>query len=74
MSDLIKFLTEATAIPGLPGFEKPEADLVAKWFGKYSADVWQDPFCNTFARMGGPGPQGAGGSPQRRPGPHGALH
>jgi tetrahedral aminopeptidase len=57
MSDLIKFLSESTAIPGLPGFEKPASDLVAKWFGKYSADVWQDPFCNTFARMGGNGPK-----------------
>jgi putative aminopeptidase FrvX len=57
MSDLIKFLTESTAIPGLPGFEKPAADLVQKWFGKYSSDVWQDPFYNTYARMGGNGPK-----------------
>lgn len=57
MSDLIKFLTESTAIPGLPGFEKPAADMIAKWFGKHSADVWQDPFYNTYARMGGSGPK-----------------
>ena len=58
MTDLIKgFLREATAIPGLPGFEKPSADLAADWFGKYSADVWQDAFSNTFARMGGNGPK-----------------
>lgn len=51
------FLKEATAIPGLPGFEKPAADMIAKWFGKYSGDVWQDPFHNTFARIGGQGPR-----------------
>lgn len=57
MSDLIKFLRESTAIPGLPGFEKPAADMTAKWFGKHSADVWQDAFFNVFARMGGSGPK-----------------
>lgn len=51
------FLKESTAIPGLPGFEKPMADLAAQWFGKYTGDVWQDPFYNTFARMGGGGPK-----------------
>jgi tetrahedral aminopeptidase len=58
MTDLINgFLRESTAVPGLPGFEKPSADLAADWFGKYSADVWQDAFSNTFARMGGSGPK-----------------
>ncbi len=54
---IINFLKESTAIPGLPGFEKPIADLVAQWFGKYTGDVWQDPFYNTYARMGGGGPK-----------------
>jgi putative aminopeptidase FrvX len=54
---ILGFLMEATAVPGLPGFEKPAADLIAKWFGKHSPDVWQDPFYNTFARMGGRGPK-----------------
>jgi endoglucanase len=50
---VMSFLKEATAVPGLPGFEKPAADVIARWFGKYSADVWQDAFHNTFARVGG---------------------
>ncbi len=54
---IIHFLKESTTIPGLPGFEKPAADLVAQWFGKYTGDVWQDPFYNTFARMGGGSPK-----------------
>ena len=54
---IIHFLKESTAIPGLPGFEKPAADQVAQWFSKYTGDVWQDPFYNTFARMGGGGPK-----------------
>lgn len=54
---ILSFLKESTAIPGLPGFEKPAADMIAQWFGKYSGDVWQDPFYNTFARMGGSGPK-----------------
>jgi endoglucanase len=57
MSELIKFLRESTAIPGLPGFEKPVADMTVKWFAKHSADVWQDAFFNVFARMGGNGPK-----------------
>ena len=58
MPDTItEFLRESTAIPGLPGFEKPSAELVRQWFGTYSQDVWQDPFYNTFARMGGNGPK-----------------
>jgi tetrahedral aminopeptidase len=55
---VLSFLREATAVPGLPGFEKPAADLIAKWFGKYSSDVWQDTFYNTFARVGGNDPKG----------------
>lgn len=54
---IVSFLKESTAIPGLPGFEKPAADMLLKWFSKYSQDVWQDPFYNTFARMGGHGPK-----------------
>jgi endoglucanase len=55
---ILNYLKEATAIPGMPGFEKPSADLAAKWFGRHCADVWQDAFYNTFARMGGSGPKG----------------
>ena len=54
---IIGFLRESTASPGLPGFEKPAADLLVKWFGKYSTDVWQDLFYNTYARVGGNGPK-----------------
>lgn len=56
-NQIIRFLGESTAVPGLPGFEKPAADVAAKWFGKHSQDVWQDPFYNTYARMGGNGPK-----------------
>ena len=51
------FLRESVAIPGVPGFEKPSADLVQDWFARYSQDVWQDAFYNTYARMGGGGPR-----------------
>jgi putative aminopeptidase FrvX len=54
---IANFLREATQVPGLPGFEKPAADVIAGWFGKYSPDVWQDHFYNTFARVGGSGPK-----------------
>ncbi len=54
---ITEFLRESTAIPGLTGFEKPSADLARQWFGRWSQDVWQDAFHNTFARMGGNGPK-----------------
>ena len=58
MTDVINgYLRAATAIPGLPGYEQPSADLAAEWFRKFSGDVWQDAFANTFARMGGGGPR-----------------
>ncbi len=58
MTDVINgYLRAATAIPGLPGYEQPSADLAAEWFQKFSGDVWQDAFANTFARMGGSGPR-----------------
>lgn len=58
MTDVLNgYLRAATAIPGLPGYEQPSAALAADWFGKYSADVWQDAYFNTFARMGGKGPK-----------------
>lgn len=58
MSDVLNgYLRPATAIPGLPGYEQPSAALCADWFAKFSADVWQDVYYNTFARVGGSGPR-----------------
>ncbi|MDD3244029.1 MAG: M20/M25/M40 family metallo-hydrolase [Eubacteriales bacterium] len=54
---LFEFLAEATAVPGLPGFESESCALIADWFQNYSADVWQDAFGNVYARTGGSGPK-----------------
>lgn len=52
-----KFLSSATAIPGLPGFEARHSALVQEAFRAYTDDVWCDAMGNVYARMGGRGPR-----------------
>lgn len=55
--ELEKFLTEITAIPGVPGYEKDVGDYVAREFGKYADEIRRDAMENVIARVGSGGPK-----------------
>ena len=55
--DLKKFLTEVTAIPGTPGYEKPVAEYIAKVFEPLCDEVTVDHLYDVVARKGDHGPK-----------------
>ena len=55
--DLKKFLTEVTAIPGTPGYEKPVAEYIAKVFEPLCDEVTVDHLYDVIARKGDKGPK-----------------
>lgn len=55
--DLKTFLTEVTAIPGTPGFEKPAAEYIAKVFEPLCDEVTIDNLYDVVARKGDHGPR-----------------
>ena len=55
--DLKKFLSEVTAIPGTPGYEKPVAEYIAKAFEPLCDEVTVDHLYDVVARKGDKGPR-----------------
>lgn len=57
MVELFEFLRDVTAIPGLPGMEKPVAEFIAKAFEPYVDDVAIDARNSVIATAGNFGPR-----------------
>lgn len=55
--ELFEFLRDVTAIPGLPGMERPVAEFIAKAFEDYADDVMIDARNNVIATSGSFGPR-----------------